>query len=82
MSASALDLINGTEFFDMASNREMLVKNWSDGHPWLFYKHTDGQWVSMRAATDEDMELLHMAYQEAQARAARPIQAFQPQDDL
>lgn len=80
MSANkGLDLINGTEFFDQASNREMLIKNWSDGRPWLFYKHPDGDWVSLRAATDEDMELLQFAEEEAMA-LARALQRPEPNE--
>jgi hypothetical protein len=68
---SKLDLINGAEFFDQLSNREMLVKNDSTGHAWLFYKGPEGDWVSMRAATDEDLELLDAAYDEMLTRSHR-----------
>ena len=43
------------EFYDQASERQMLLKKWHDDNLWLFYKHPDGQWVSLRKATDDDL---------------------------
>lgn len=73
-----LDLLKGAEFYDMASRREMLVKLWSDGQPWLFYKHEhSGDWVSLRAATEEDMTVLEAAYQEALNRPRSLSNAYE-----
>jgi hypothetical protein len=45
------------EFFDFATGRMMQYVSpdapfWAG---WLFYKHPDGQWVSLRKATEEDV---------------------------
>jgi len=63
-----LDLKNGEEFLDLASGRQMLVKNWS-GQTWYFYKneHT-GDWVSLRPVDEEDMQQLNAAYEDMLAR--------------
>ena len=45
----------GVHFYDMASRREMLLKTWG-GTPWLFFRGADGDWVSLREATTEDIE--------------------------
>lgn len=29
------------------NGRELLVRMWND-EPWIFYKHPDGQWVSLQ----------------------------------
>ena len=42
------------EFYDAASNRQMMLGTWGD-EKWVFYKHPDGQWVSLRKATDDDV---------------------------
>ena len=46
----------GLRFFDNASKREMLLvyddaPQWAG---WLFWRHPDGQWVSLRKATTDD----------------------------
>lgn len=46
------------EFFDVVSNREMMLAEFHSGGLWLFYKHPDGQWVSLRQATLADITLL------------------------
>ena len=49
------------EFYDTATMREMKLDYWSGkegGDPWLFYKHPDGQWVSVRKPTTADIEKL------------------------
>ncbi len=45
----------GTRFYDKASGREM--KYVTEGHAkgWIVYKHPDGQWVTLRKATEEDL---------------------------
>lgn len=37
----------------------MLLREWG-GRPWLFYKHADGHWVSLREATQDDLDNLHI----------------------
>jgi len=37
------------------NNGPALLKTWG-GNPWLFYKHPDGQWVSLRQASERDVE--------------------------
>ena len=32
------------------NGRKLLVRMWND-EPWIFYKHPDGQWVSLRKIT-------------------------------
>jgi len=45
----------GVVFFDNISKREMmLVAEGESFARWLCYRHPDGQWVSLRKATDED----------------------------
>ena len=41
------------KFFDRKSGREIMVRDWG-GEPWLFYRHPDGQWVSLRKAKEEE----------------------------
>lgn len=53
----------GLRFFDKASNREMKyiypdAPQWSG---WIVYKHPDGQWVSLREATDDDLRVIDKA---------------------
>lgn len=49
----------GIKFFDVNSNKEMLLCEEKGGwNQWLFYKHPDGQWVSIRKATELDLEKL------------------------
>ena len=31
-----------------------MIKQWGD-ELWIFFKHPDGQWVSMRKATEDDI---------------------------
>ena len=45
----------GIEFFDAASQRHMkLVTGGGSFEGWIVYKHPDGQWVTVRRATEED----------------------------
>lgn len=51
------------EFFDDNSGRQMLyvyldAPQWSG---WLFFKHPDGHWVSMRKATEQDVAAINKA---------------------
>lgn len=49
----------GIRFFDAVRQREMLLV--ADGEPyagWICYRHPDGQWVTFRKATPEDIEAL------------------------
>jgi hypothetical protein len=43
----------GFEFYD-DHDRLYLVRLWG-GDPWLFYKHPDGQWVSLRKVTQAEV---------------------------
>lgn len=52
----------GIQFFDAISNRQMLLV--AEGEPfagWLCYRHPDGQWVSLREATNADRAKLASA---------------------
>ena len=54
----------GFEFFDGNSQRQLKyvypdTKHWTAG--WLLYKHPDGQWVTLRKATDDDIKALNGA---------------------
>lgn len=44
------------EFHD-AVRGPMLIRE-LEGTPWLCYKHPDGQWVTLRKVTDEDIAML------------------------
>lgn len=50
----------GVRFWDNASKREMLLVG--DKEPqeswrgWLCYRHPDGQWVTLRKATPDDLD--------------------------
>ena len=50
----------GVEFYDNDSKREMMwIYNedepWAD---WIFYKHPDGQWVSLRKISEQEKQIL------------------------
>lgn len=51
---------DGIEFFDAASERTMKLStqigHWT--HGWILFKHPDGQWVTLRRATAEDLAAL------------------------
>ncbi len=61
--------VRGLEFFDQASNWQMKyvypdTDHWSAG--WILYKNPgDGQWVTLRKATDADIAVLNKAVMEA-----------------
>lgn len=64
----------GIRFFDRASNRAMLLVTGGPWHGWLCYRHPDGQWVSLRLATVEDVDRMS----EAVWNSHRPIPADGP----
>jgi hypothetical protein len=49
---------NALRFYDVASHREMLL-DYDTG--WLCYRHPDGQWVTLRKATPNDLARLSRA---------------------
>lgn len=56
----------GISFFDMASNREMLLVDEGQAYAgWICYRHPDGQWVTLRKATEEDRVKIPRAFREA-----------------
>lgn len=51
----------GQRFFDVLSGREMILVNMPerpDIHEWVCYRHPDGQWVTLRRATEDDKQKL------------------------
>lgn len=47
------------EFHCNGHQRRMMLKDWGkDGEWWLFYQHPDGQWVSLRKATEDDVRAI------------------------
>jgi hypothetical protein len=47
----------GVRFYDVVSKRELLLV--AEGEPyagWLCYRHPDGQWVTLRKATEDDRD--------------------------
>ena len=48
----------GTKFYCSANKLSMILVDTTepreDLHGWLVYQHADGQWVTLRKATDED----------------------------
>jgi hypothetical protein len=62
----------GIEFFDAATSRRMKYvypgsSHWTAG--WLLYKHPDGQWVTLRKATRDDIAAISGAVVEAHHHA-------------
>lgn len=55
----------GPKFYDNATGRKMILADTSEPRRdligWLFYKHPDGQWVSLRKATESDRILIYGA---------------------
>lgn len=63
ISESTFDVAS-LKFYDQANHREMMyvypdTKHWTAG--WLLFKTKGGEWVTLRKATDEDIESLSMA---------------------
>lgn len=50
----------GIEFLDGASGRIMSIRPTGDG-PWLCWKHPDGQWVTVREPTENDLDAIEAA---------------------
>ena len=52
----------GTRFYDQRSDREMMLVGCEEPQAgwrgWILYRHPDGQWVSLRKATDADRAAL------------------------
>lgn len=50
----------GIEFYDKGSDRQMIFVDKEDERyaGWIFFKHPDGQWVTLREATEEDKLIL------------------------
>lgn len=47
----------GVRFFDQASQREMLLVGDGEAYAgWLCFRGADGQWVTQRIATEDDLE--------------------------
>ncbi len=52
----------GTTFYDYASGRNLLlVLDGSGWDGWLAYQHPDGQWVSLRKASEDDLHAINHA---------------------
>lgn len=52
----------GLEFYDGASKRRMKLVyegHWAAG--WIVFKHPDGQWVTLRKATEADLDTINSA---------------------
>jgi hypothetical protein len=45
----------GIKFFEMGSKHELLLVVEGSWAGWLLYRHPDGQWVSLRKATQDDL---------------------------
>ena len=46
---------HGFGFYDLAKDRQMILCDEGEWSGWLFYQHPDGEWVSLRKATDADI---------------------------
>ena len=59
--------LKGQKFFSQSRKQEMMLvqDDSSEWNGWLVYKHPDGQWVSLRKATDADISELANAISEA-----------------
>lgn len=51
----------GYRFSDLNSKREMMLVSEGEWNGWLVYRHPDGQWVTLRKATEEDIHKLSQA---------------------
>ena len=59
---------SGINFYDNATGKHMKYvypdsPHWTAG--WILYKHPDGQWVTLRKATDDDINRISQAVIEA-----------------
>ena len=59
----------GMRFYSRARQQEMIFcqHEGNEWDQWLFYKHPDGQWVSLRRATEADIAELAQAVKEAES---------------
>lgn len=48
----------GIKFFDAATDREMILVSEGPYKDWLCYKAKNGNWVTLRIATDEDKKAI------------------------
>ncbi len=44
----------GLRFYSQSMHREMMLVTEGDFSGWIVYKHPDGQWVTLRKATESD----------------------------
>jgi len=51
----------GKQFYDAASERHMILVEEGSWRGWLAYQHPDGQWASLRVATEEDLAVIEAA---------------------
>jgi len=51
----------GIEFYDKVRGRMMLLVTAGSLKGWLCYRHPDGQWVTLREVTSEDLSALRYA---------------------
>ena len=64
--------VSGLEFFDAASKRTLKyvypdTPHWTAG--WILYRHPDGQWVTLRKATKDDVSRITEAVVKAHHEA-------------
>lgn len=65
----------GTLFYDTASRREMKLVYEDAGHwtaGWLLYRGADGQWVTLRKATDSEVLFIAASRSEVQPIPEQP----------
>jgi hypothetical protein len=63
-----IETANGINFYSQARHQQMRYLYPDCGHHWagwILYKHPDGQWVSLRKATDADIAELSAAVSKA-----------------
>lgn len=60
---------SGIRFYDNASKREMMLVYPDEPQEslrgWILFRHPDGQWVTLRKATDADRKAINAAVVEA-----------------
>ena len=61
-SSMAHTLLHRGVHFDSSPHKEMMIKYWGDDHElWIFSKHPDGQFVSIRKAVSKDLwPIMHL----------------------
>jgi hypothetical protein len=60
--------VPGLEFYEAKTRKQMKYvypdsEHWARG--WILYKHPDGQWVTLRKATQDDIDRISAAVVEA-----------------